>query len=122
MTEMIQIAIGHNNAAGLTAFPVSPDTDGLQYPREIGGNFDGKPFHILRFPDIMTPEDWVATLALCGLSDPAIKSALVTVHLPGEDKVTYANWNGSAMRSRQTPFEYCWYKAPVITISRLAAL
>ncbi len=126
MTDAIQIAVGSNNAGGLASFPVSPDTDGLQYPREIfttsGGHFDGKPFHVLRFPDILTPEDWVATLALCGLSSPSVKSALVTARLPGENKTAYANWNGTAMRSRRTAFEFCWYKAPEIIITRLVAL
>jgi len=122
----IQISPGHDNTGALASFPVSPDFDHLEYPREIytGGlsYFDGKPFVTLRFPDVMTPEQWTSTLALCGLSDPSIKSAYVTLHVPDEDKTTYRNYNGQAARSRNTPFAYCWYKTPVIIVARLEAI
>lgn len=122
----IQIAVGNDNEAGLSDFPVSPDFDHTEYPREIftGGlsYFDGKPFVMLRFPDILTPAQWVETLGKCGLSDPSVKSAYVTLRIPDEDKVTYRNYNGQAARSRNTPFAYCWYKTPVIVVSRLVEI
>lgn len=122
----IQIAPGHDNEDDLSDFAVSPDFDHLEYPREIftGGlsYFDGKPFVTLRFPDVMSPADWTNTLGKCGLNDPATKSAYVTLRIPDEDKTTYRNYNGQAARSRNTPFAYCWYKTPVIIVSKLVEI
>jgi len=127
MADVFQVAVGHNNAGGLVTLDPSPDTDGLQYPRAIDtpdgmGYFDGKPFMLLRFPSIMTASDWVTTLARFGLSSQATRSANVTLRAPGENKSTYANWNGIAKRSQRTPWEYCWYRTPEILVTRLEAL
>lgn len=127
MASQIAIAPGWNHPGALELFDPSPDTDGLEYPREIdaadgSGYFDGKPFMALRFPDVMTPADWVATLTKSGLSDPSVRRVKVTVRLPDENKVDYSIYNGWAQRSARTPHEYCWYRTPVIVVSRLVAI
>lgn len=126
MTDAFQVAIGNNNTGGLVTLDPQPDSDGAQYPRVIDtpstGYFDGKLFTLLRFPDIVTPDAWVTTLARFGLSDPSVREALVTVRLPNENKSSYSNFNGRAVRSQHTPHEYCYYKTPEILVRRLVAL
>lgn len=124
MASDIKIVPGWNNAAGLSLFDISPDTNGVEYPREIdaadgSGYFDGSPFCVLRFPDIMEPSVWVMTLGKAGLGDPRIRKVKVTVRLPNENKTTYTNYNGWATRPRSTSFAYCWYETPQILVTHL---
>lgn len=126
MTSGIKIAPGWNNTDGLYEFPFSPDMDGVEYPREIytpaTAYFDGKPFAVLRFPDIMTPADWTDSLSRAGLGDPSVKAARVTVRLPDENKLGYTTYNGVAMRSRSTTYRITWYRAPTLIVTRLETL
>ena len=125
MPDSIKIAPGNDNVDDLLAFLWSPDFDGIQYPRTVDTSSgltyqDGKPFVILRFPDIMTPADWVDTIGRCGLS--TTKSGEVTLHIPGENKKTYVNYNGIAVRpeyGRDLSFRYVHYQRPSIIVRRL---
>ena len=123
-----EVALGHNNSAGLASVLIQPDYDGLQYPREIytGDNDvlrDGWPFVELRYPDILLASGWWAILGQFGLQ--TAKTALVTVRLMDEDKVNRTVYNGRAVKKEYGQVirhDLCWYKSPRIDLITLEAL
>lgn len=127
MDDVFQVAPGYNNPGGFQIITPSPDTDGIQFPRTIPGTggivvFDGWQFIDLRFPDMETPDQAVSVFAWFGLSSLSLGSAWITIRLPLENKVSWANYNGIAVRPQVTPFDMYWYKALRIRVRKLVAL
>lgn len=82
-----KVAVGYNNAGGLTDFPIQPRMPGLpEYPRWTTGG-DG-----IIYPDgygtctliwdYLDPDDLEDVFDLCGLS-LTVPSAAVTIQVPG---------------------------------------
>ena len=121
MMTYTEVATGHDNSAGLQTVLVQPDYDGIRYPVELYGgdgavDDDGEPFVELRFPDIVSATDWVAIRAQFGLL--TAKSALITICLMDDDKVSRTVYNGRAVR-KDVSHDLCWYKAPGIDVIQL---
>lgn len=126
MADQIMAVPGYNNVALLSAFPFSPDTNGVLYPRILvpESQFpfpDGWAFADLDFPDIVTPDDWVASMGKLGLSQ-SIVGAYVTVRLPDYDKNIFRNYNAIAQRDVETKFDYYWYESPHVRLRRLVLI
>lgn len=131
MANIFEGAIGSNNTAGLTAFPESPDSDGIYFPRDftpVSGlvQNDGFPCILLRFPDIMDEAVAEATLTILGLQSLSMRSRRVTVRLPANVAMTsWQPYNGIAQRvvpGRTISHAYCWYERPQILVCRLEAI
>lgn len=126
MADVISVSLGYNNPGGLIVLPLSPDTDGVLFPRVITpanqfNFYDGWPYCDLRMPDEVDPQLWVDTEALFGISY-TVASARVTVRLPDPNKFTFHNYNAIATHPQRVPFAYYWYTAPTIRLRRLVAI
>ncbi len=97
--DLIRIAPGSNAQASYQAFPIAPYYEGLAYPREIYGASvvyeDGLPLATLRF---RAPDAAVLLLILARAGVSSAKVASVTIRLPDESRLGYADWNGQAVR------------------------
>ena len=126
LPRVIQIAVGHDNTAGYQAFSVEPHTQGVEYPRELVTPTqvydDGQPFATLRFAALDAP-DYLVDLTKAGVY--SAKTALVTVRLPADNRVGYADWNGQAVRPKpgsDRRWDVLRYYDVLLLIRRLAAV
>lgn len=111
LPKVIQIAVGHNNAAGLQSFPVEPYFTGIEYPGEVftpAAVYDeGKGLAVLRFK-VLTAAEYQLVMTLAGLA--SAKSADVTVRLPGSDRVSGADYNAQAIAPARKPWNLLYYE------------
>lgn len=93
----MRFGLGHN-ATTLTPFVPQPRFEGILYGRTVftpAGVIQDAPYAELIFP-ALTPAE-MATL-MSALDLVSNSSRAITVGLPGDDRVTYQNWNGYAVR------------------------
>lgn len=120
-----QVAIGHNNASGLSPMRPQPrNPSDIAYPEFLvgldGSNIPQGNQSVDLLFQALSYAEWVATLAQFGLSK-TVFNANVTVRLRQDDD-TYANYN--AIASHQTGKErgYGFWRAFVVTVGWLEAL
>lgn len=118
----ITAAPNHDNAAGLLPLDPQPEYSGRQFAQTNAtpnGIFRDGEYIVLSYP-ILEPADFVAVLARLGLT--SAESAEITISLPGDDLVTFANYNATAQRvRRERPDGTCWRGVQFI-IRKLEAL
>ncbi len=122
-------ATGHNNAAGLVTFSPQPACNGIAYPvrRHVGSGLvlvDGAAMATLVF-NVLQVSEYSVIMAALGLSmtDVSDESGLVTVSLPGPDRVTFSNYNGTVFHNRlDTKFEDHLYRDVKFLLTDLVAL
>lgn len=121
-----QVAIGHDNAAGLSTITPQPATpDGLRYPEiNYGGDgtasFNGHLTADLVWNNLVDRDRRAVIAAQFGLSD-TVASALVTVRILKNDD-TFANFNCTAnatLGARRTPVAWQDFR---IILTKLEAL
>jgi hypothetical protein len=131
MTDAIQVTPGYNNPGSLQTVTPSPSISGVQYPRKLNATdgtvfFDGAPFAVLKFPDMIRPDDAVTVLSLFGLSTSGIASVRVTIRLPDENMRTFSIWNAIAVRwNYGVDISYDlndWYKSPILLLRKLVPI
>lgn len=129
MSSLWKIALGYNNVGGLQDMMLTPDTDGIAYPRSFPAVSsmvydDGQLFIDLHPPQLSLPQDWLNFMNQCGLPF-GTKSCRVTVGIPEENKLTSKNYNGIIVRPEYgngVSFEFYWYNNPTMRIRKLKAI
>ncbi len=100
-------APGYDNVAGLVVFDPQPQCPGISYPlrRHVGNGLmlvDGAPTATVTF-NVLRVDQYLAILSALDLSttDVTDESGLVTVRLPGPDRVTFADYNATVLHNRR---------------------
>lgn len=123
LPKVIQIAVGHNNAAGLTSFPVEPYFTGIEYPGEVftpAAVYDeGSAFAVLRFK-VLTAAEYQLVMTRAGVL--SAKSANVTVRLPATDRVTGANYNAQVIAPNRKPWTLLYYEDVELRLRGIEAI
>lgn len=120
-----QWADGNNNAAGLTDLSPQPSTFNIHYPLRVYGG-DGTPknkgsaFAILRYHKELTETQYNSLLTQLGLSSALFNPG--TVKLIGEDRTTWANYNGTVIKPHNPTYERGFYRDVEFIINELVAL
>lgn len=125
--EVVKVAAGHNNAAGLTAFTLAPHTPAI-YPavRYITGGLilAQKGYRSSQLEWVPKVPQSVKTdvLTKCGLTADTF-SALATIRLPtNANRETWANFNCTLVRPDDDEFERSGWKGFIIQVLFLDAL
>ena len=100
MTDATQIAAGYNNAGSLATLNPQPMESALMYGERryspMGLSFNvSKPWKLLKYQPQLQPTDYNTILGSIGTlsGGSAGSSALITVRVLLNDRITYANFN-----------------------------
>lgn len=125
--EVVKVAAGHNNAAGLTAFTLAPHTPVINpAARYITGGLTiaQKGYRSSRLEWVPKVPQSIKTnvLSVCGLTGDTF-SALATIRLPtNADRSTWANFNCTLVRPDDDEFERSGWKDFIIQVLFLDAI
>lgn len=123
--DQVRIATGSSAMSSYQPFPIAPHTLGLEYPAEIYSGStvfdDGLPFARLHFNNPSAPQ-LALILTLAGVR--AAKTATVTLRLPDDTRLGYADYNGQAVQptGARRPWALLRYGAVELLVRKLKAV